>query len=317
MNYIWELAIQAKRIGSDPDNIVFIFDDDFSAYMELSFQDMNETGIPFTVAINPYYRYYEVFKELLNPDLSLDDNEFREMLLDLDFIRNNLPEEVFKSLFYPNVPKDEREYKELLANDEFMRSHVIEELREKYLADERHGQRYLRDEKINKLRYRDLKSDSPMIIGTAFDIIAHHLVDIDVHMGMNKREYYINFIINDMHQGYFGSNVKKHISVFTRDEQVIIANNLIALYTIGEEIHLLRDSVSRIFKGSYIFSNAEERDEVVFFLRTAKTDEKEEKMALLQYLFLPFKCDCEIYWEKIFGILDVPELMIMGNMMQY
>ena len=103
MNYTWELAIKSYRKGIDPESITYLFDDDFSAYMELSFVDINETGNPPVVAINPYYRYFGVFKDLLNPDLSLNDQEFREMLLNVDFIRNNLPEEIFKSLFFPNV----------------------------------------------------------------------------------------------------------------------------------------------------------------------------------------------------------------------
>jgi len=317
MTYVWELAINAPRRGIEPASIMYKFDDEFSPYIELSFTDINEPGIPQIVHINPYQRYYSVFKTLLNPNLSLNPEEFRRMLLDIGFIRRALADEVFRTLIFPNVTFDEKEYRDLLANDEFIRSHVISELRQNYLEDERYGQKYLHDEKISRLRHRDLKADSPEIVDAIFDITVHHLIDIDVYMGMNMREYYINFIIQDMHHGYFGSHVQNKIAIFTRDEQVVIANNLVGLYTMSEEIFLLKESVRRIFKGSYIFSNAEERDEVVFYLRTEKTPVKEEKMELLQYLFLPFKCACDIYWDQIFGIIDVPEMMVTGEMMQY
>ena len=231
MNYIWELVIRAGNNGIDTDLIEYRCGQPFSAYMELSFNEINERGIPLDepVEVNPFYRYYKIFKKLLDPNL----NENQE------------------------------------------------------------------------------------VVDAVLDISLHHLSDIDVLMGMNKREYYINFVIEDMKNGCLGSHIQKNIKVFTRDEQVIIADSLLALYSTGEEVNLLKESVKRIFKGAYIFSNAEERDEVVFFLRTKKTEEKEEKMALLQYLFLPFKCTCEIYWERIFGIIDVPELMVMGAMVQY
>jgi len=229
MKYIWELAIRAQNSDIDPDTIHFQYAEPFSPYMELAFPCLNENGIPLAVEINPYYRYYEVFKNLLEPNLN----------------------------------------------------------------------------------------ENPEIIAAMFDLAAHHLIDIDVLMGMNRREYYINFVLKDMKQGYYGTHVQKYIEVFTKEEQVIIANSLLVLYATGEEVNLLKESVKKIFKGAYIFSNAEEKDEVVFFLRTKQTKEKEEKMALLEHLFLPFKYACEIYWERMFGILEVPELMEIGEMVLY
>jgi len=280
MNYIWELAIRAKKGDIDLDSITYRFDEDFSPYMELSFADINESGIPTIVDINPYYRYYEVFKNLLSPDLLLSDEEFNK----------------------------------LLDDEEFLLSHFDEDELERIRDD--NGQ--LPDnEKIRNLRHRDMKSDYPEIVDTILDITVHHLAQIDVHMGMNKREYHVNFLINDMERGYYGSHIQKNMSIFVRDELVIIANNLLNLYASGEEIHLLKDSVRRIFKGAYVFSNTEERYEIVFFLKTKKTPEKENKMALLEYLFLPFRFTREIYWERIFGVIGTPELMVVGEIMQY
>ena len=280
MNYIWELVIRAKKSGINLNAITYKFDDDVSPYMELSFADINESGILSTVNINPYYRYYEIFKNLLNSDLLLDDEEF----------------------------------KQLLNNDEFIRSHFDDDELERLRDENGH---LLDTEKIRSLKHRDIKSDYPEIVNTVLDITTHHLAQIDIHMGMNKREFHINFLINDMKRGYLGSYIQKNISVLTVDELVIVANNLLNLYATGEEIHLLRDSVRRIFRGAYVFSNTEEQFEIVFFLRTVKTEAKEEKMALIKYLFLPFKYSYEIYWDKMFGVIESPELMVMGDIVQY
>ena len=229
MNYIWELAINAITNDIDPDSIFFYYGNPFSGYMELSFPEMNETGVPLEVEINPFYRYYRIFRELFEPN----------------------------------------------ANE------------------------------------------NPEMIEVIHDITIHHLKDIDVLMGMNKREYHIEFVIEDMEKGLFGDFAKDRIGIFSRLEQKTIANNLLRLYETSECVYLLKDTINQIFKKSYVFSNAKEKDEIILFLRTKQTKEKREMVRLITHLFLPFKYGVEIYWENIFGIIGVDEFMIMDKMLIY
>jgi hypothetical protein len=229
MNYVWDLAIMAISKGIDPDTVFYRYGRPFSGYMELNFPDMNEKNVLPEVEINPYYRYYRIFKELFAPDA--DENE--------------------------------------------------------------------------------------EIIEVLHDLTVHHLQSIDVLMGMNKREYYIHFVIRDMYDGYFGSYIKRNIGVLTREEQKIVANNLLTLHTTAECIHLLKETIRQIFTRAYIFSNAQEKDEIVFFLRTNETKEKMAKIEIIKYLFLPFKCNILVYWDHIFAVLGVPELSKIGESMNY
>lgn len=229
MNYIWELAIKAKEQKLDEDEIFYRFGQPFSAYMELSFENMNQKDVIFDVEINPYYRFHNIFKYL----------------------------------FDPNIKENEQ------------------------------------------------------IVEVIHDLTIQHLKNIDVYMGMNKKEYYIDFVIRDLYDGYFGEYVRKKIDIFTRAEQKIVANNVLNLYLMVESIFLLKNTINKIFTNTYIFSNAAEKDEIIFFLRTKKTTEKEEKLELIKYLFLPFKCDVLIYWEHIFGIFGVDELMKIDSIMNY
>lgn len=229
VNYVWELAIRVTEQNVDPKTIFFEYGRPFSPYTELSFESINEKNILSVVEINPFYRYYNIFKELFEPNI----NENQE------------------------------------------------------------------------------------VIAVIHDLSIQHLKDIDILMGMNKREYYINFVINDIKNGFFGSYLKEKISLFTRAEQKIISNNILALYTTGEGIYLLKDTVSRIFKRAYIFSNAAEKDEIVFYLQTKETYEKNEQIELIKYLFLPFKCNVEIYWENIFGVIGIDDLMKIDGIINY
>lgn len=155
------------------------------------------------------------------------------------------------------------------------------------------------------------------VIATIHDITIHHLKDIDVLMGMCLREFYIRFITKDMHDGYFGSYIQKNIGVLSREEQRIVATNLLSLFETGECIYLLKETIRRIFTKAYVFSNAEEKDEIVFFLRTDETDEKWAKIEVIKYIFLPFKCNILIYWERIFGLMGIEEMMKIGETMNY
>jgi len=240
MNYIWDHAIKALQRGIDQDDIVYKCGEPFSPYMELSFIDINETNPQLEVEINPYYRYYSVFKELLEPN-------------------------------FVNAENDKAGIADSVGNT----------------------------------------------IDTLLDINVHHLKDIDVLMGMCRREYYIRFVIKDMHNGHFGAYIQKNIGALTREEQKIVANNLLSLFETGECIHLLKDTIRRIFTNAYVFSNAEEKDEIVFYLRTEETDEKWAKIEVIKHLFLPFKCNILIYWEQIFGLIGTPEMMKMGETMNY
>jgi len=229
MNYIWEHAIIALQQGIDQDSIYYSFGRPFSPYMELSFVDINETKPLTEVEINPYYRYYAVFKELLEPNLGENEEIIQAML----------------------------------------------------------------------------------------DTTTHHLKDIDVLMGMCRREYYIRFVIRDMHAGHFGHYIQRNIGVLTHEEQKIVSNNILTLFETAECIYLLKETIKKVFTNAYVFSNAEEKDEIVFFLRTNETDEKWAKIEVIKYLFLPFKCNILIYWEQIFGVLGVPEMTKMGEILNY
>ncbi len=71
MNYLWEIMLQAKEQGIEADKISFKAARKYSPYMELSEEFLNVTKIeePYTVEINPYYRFQQIFKNMFHPDL--------------------------------------------------------------------------------------------------------------------------------------------------------------------------------------------------------------------------------------------------------
>lgn len=71
MNYLWEILLQAKEQGIEEDRLEFRTAKRYSPYIELSEELLNVTKLeePYTVEINPYYRFHRVFQHMFQPDL--------------------------------------------------------------------------------------------------------------------------------------------------------------------------------------------------------------------------------------------------------
>lgn len=147
------------------------------------------------------------------------------------------------------------------------------------------------------------------LVEVLFDHMYHHLLDIDMFQGMNRREFYITFIIRNIEQGYFGKELKENFSIFSKKEKRYIANGIMSLYETSECIFILKKVTKEVFTKAYIFSNTDNKDEVVFYLRVKETQVNHKKIEFIKYLFLPYKYNVEIFWEYIFGIIGEDEFM--------
>jgi len=82
MNYLWDLVIKAKKMGIAKKDLYFLLAKVYSPYMELSNENLNGKTVEQNVEVNPYYRFYEIFKDLFAPD-DFDDLELRKVFFDL------------------------------------------------------------------------------------------------------------------------------------------------------------------------------------------------------------------------------------------
>lgn len=229
MNYIWDLVIKAKEAGIDPAHITFKPAEVYSPYMELSQQDLNGSVIPSVVEVNPYYRFYDIFRDLFDINL-VEDAQLRE---------------------------------------------------------------------------------------TLFDIIIHFLAELDLMQGMNKREYYIAFVLRDIEAGLYGMGVKRQLALFTKEEQEVIAEGILRMYDTGDSLQLLKKVIRSIFPRSTIYVNSEEKDEMLFYIGRKKTEHSSGKLQLLMTLFLPVSFQTQVYWDCHFGIIEADDTMIQDHIAMY
>ncbi|MFV0441188.1 MAG: hypothetical protein ACK5LV_07860 [Lachnospirales bacterium] len=106
------------------------------------------------------------------------------------------------------------------------------------------------------------------------DHVYHHLLDIDMFQGMNRREFYITFVIKNIEQRYFGEELRENTSIFNNNEKRYLSNGILSMYETTECIFILKKVTKEIFTKAYIFSNTDNKDEVVFFLRVKETETK-------------------------------------------
>ncbi|WP_342503640.1 iron-dependent peroxidase [Lysinibacillus sp. FSL L8-0126] len=229
MNYIWDLLIQAEEEGFLTKDIYFHLAKIYSPYMELSPQLLNSQEIEQHVEVNPYYRYFDIFKDLFHPDHTTDE-AFRDALL---------------------------------------------------------------------------------------DITLHFLAEIDRMQGLNKKEYYIRFMLRDIEANVFGKLVRDKIKSFSKKEQEIIALNMLRLYQTGEALYLIKDTLKNIFRNCFIYVKSEENDELLLYIHQKKTIENINKVQLIQEIFLPIGFQMEVYWQYHFGIIDVEETMKLDRIALY
>jgi hypothetical protein len=229
MNYLWDLVIKAAEDGIDRNALTFAPARRYSAYLELSAENLNFKAVSPRVELNPYYRFYEIFKDLF----------------DINY-------------------------------------HDLPELRE-----------------------------------VLFDITIHFLTAIDLRQGMNKIEFYLRFIIKELSGGVWGADFRKRFELFSPAEQESIARNLLQLFTNGEMLHGLRQSLRQIFPGSIIYVYYETGNELLFFIPYARTGENEVKLQFLQDLFLPLVFRTVVYWNDHFGVIGMEETMVTDHIALY
>lgn len=82
MNYVWDIIIRARQLGIPEKDIRFLVASRYSPYMELCNENINFSRIDNEVEVNPYYRFFDIFKDMF--DINDDsDIEFREGLFDI------------------------------------------------------------------------------------------------------------------------------------------------------------------------------------------------------------------------------------------
>ena len=86
MNYLWEVIVMAYAQEIPRESIRFLEAKNYSAYMEISNVFLNQQQLTdgCTVEVNPYYRFFDIFREIYGPEIK-EFPKLRESLTNLVF----------------------------------------------------------------------------------------------------------------------------------------------------------------------------------------------------------------------------------------
>ena len=73
MNYLWEVIVMAYAQEIPRESIRFLEAKNYSAYMEISNVFLNQQQLTdgCTVEVNPYYRFFDIFREIYGPEIKV------------------------------------------------------------------------------------------------------------------------------------------------------------------------------------------------------------------------------------------------------
>lgn len=150
-----------------------------------------------------------------------------------------------------------------------------------------------------------------------FDILLHHLFQIDKYMGMNRIEFYKKFIQQDVQDGQWGQQVKELWKGLEEQEQAEMAMALLKLHQLGQSTALMREIAKKIFPNCYLYHHSYQKNEILLYAGSEKNKKNAVKVQLLERLFLPLDYSMQVYWKNHFGIIDIDETMYLDQIELY
>ncbi|WP_342559073.1 iron-dependent peroxidase [Metasolibacillus sp. FSL K6-0083] len=141
------------------------------------------------------------------------------------------------------------------------------------------------------------------------DIVIHFLGDIDRMQGMNRKEYFMRFLLQEFAAHTFGQAVHSYCQALTKAEQEIVALNMIRMYQTGDVIYNFKNTLKKLFPHCAVYINSENKDEILLYIGQRQTAQREMKIQLIRTLFMPIGFTLDIYWTQHFGIVDVEDTM--------
>jgi hypothetical protein len=149
------------------------------------------------------------------------------------------------------------------------------------------------------------------------DVILHCVAVWDLRNGYDKREYQAAIIIREILEQRQLSFIGNEFSLFRDSQMKKIIFYLLDLYKNKDYLFMFKKALKEVFPKSNIYENTQEKKEVLLYIGKEKNEVDIKKIDILSKLFLPISYKIEIFWDKHFGIIEVDESMIIGDMAVY
>jgi len=150
-----------------------------------------------------------------------------------------------------------------------------------------------------------------------FEVSMQYMVQLDLRQGMDKQEYRLCFLLEDILNGVFGVEAAQAIRWFEKENLRQLLRFILDLYECGSSIYLFRKVMRYLYPDSIVYVNNEDTRQLLIYVGRKETETEQKKLAFLQGMFLPIYYEVFLFWEHHFGIIDVEETMELDNMVLF
>lgn len=160
----------------------------------------------------------------------------------------------------------------------------------------------------------DMEKEDVMVKKVLANLIFHFLGEMDLYLGQCKKDIIVKEIVKDIEAGSLGKECAKKFDLFKKYEKVIIGEVFYAMNNTFDMIEAFKHAVKLLYKDSIIYDNQYSATNIVVYLNY-KESENYGKVEFLKRLFLPLGIGVDVFWEIHFGVIDVPETSVIGEML--
>nr|WP_303009304.1 hypothetical protein [uncultured Anaerostipes sp.] len=150
-----------------------------------------------------------------------------------------------------------------------------------------------------------------------FDAVMQYVVQLDLRQGLSKQEYSLRFLLKDLLEGVCGSQAARVAGQYEKEKIRRLLRLVLKLYQCGSSIYLFREVMRCMYPDSLVYASNEAVRQVLVYVGVKETEGDRERLEFLEDMFLPINYQVFLFWEHHFGIMDIHETMVVGEMVLF
>ena len=147
---------------------------------------------------------------------------------------------------------------------------------------------------------------------TIFDIFMHNLMETDLKAAMTKEEYHIREKMQQLSYGEYGPEAKEAYLLLTKEQQYKTGRYLYTQEKTGASAALFGRALVQISGVGVVYKNKVMPEKLLFYTGEKEHSSLKQKIALIEYLFLPLNYQLRIFWQEPFGVVGKNNTMELG-----
>jgi len=152
---------------------------------------------------------------------------------------------------------------------------------------------------------------------TLFDILVHYLISLDLRAGLSAQDYLLKQLETSVEEGDYGSEVMQQYRMLDGESRHKICLYLLRQFQAGASIRLCGEVLYKVMESGVLYTNKLDRKILLYYAEIPREPASDNKIQIIQRLFLPLDYRIRVFWENHFGILGEGDTMQWGKIEIY